>query len=69
MAARRLLFMFFLAVFLASTSSKVSAGDPDMLQDLCVADLNSSKIYISNICVCVGSFLLEKEKKKKKTSF
>ncbi|KAJ4781604.1 Germin-like protein 1-1 [Rhynchospora pubera] len=33
---------FYLALFLSLFTTTVLAGDPDMLQDVCVADLNSS---------------------------
>ncbi|KAJ4770446.1 Germin-like protein 1-1 [Rhynchospora pubera] len=33
---------FYLALFLSLFATAVLAGDPDMLQDVCVADLNSS---------------------------
>lgn len=38
-----LLAVIILEFFLVGFDKLVSAGDPDMLQDLCVADLNSRK--------------------------
>jgi hypothetical protein len=50
MAAARLLSVLLLALF-ALSLNKVSAADPDMLQDLCVADLKSRKQTLFK-CLC-----------------
>lgn len=34
-------------VMLAISLDKASAGDPDMLQDVCVADLTNSKFHFT----------------------
>lgn len=41
---------FSISVFLSLFTTTVLAADPDMLQDVCVADLNSSKSICYTFC-------------------